>query len=197
MSRSLAITGVATMQSALRDADCIVATPVIAKDLDIERVGLLAILEADAALAVPELRGAEEAFATWWHVARWARGGRVVVETAQPSHPPIRALVRWDPDALYRWEAQRRKETGYPPFASLARVDAPSSRAAEAAEQIARAVPEATVRGPLERGGRAVIVVRTATRADLLAGLRPLVSAWRSAGEPFRVDVDPREVLPR
>ena len=180
---------------AARDADCIFATPVIAKDLDLERVGLVAILEADAALSVPEYRGTEEAFATWWHVAPWAAGGRVAIETAQPEHPAIRALVRWDPDALYRWEAARRTETGYPPFAGMARIDVPPARAKALAEELS-GVRGITVLGPLERAGKAVVVVRAPTRAALLERLGPLVSRWRSDGEPFRVDIDPREVLP-
>jgi primosomal protein N' (replication factor Y) (superfamily II helicase) len=184
------------LADAIRDADCIVATPVIAKDLAIERVGLIAILEADAALSVPEFRGAEEAFATWWHVAPWAAAGRVVIETAQPSHPAIRALVRWDPDSLYRWDASRRRETGYPPFAGLARIDLPPANAEETAATIRRAMPGATVLGPSVRNSKAVLAVRCATRAELIEGLRPLSDAWREKGEPIRVDVDPREVLP-
>lgn len=182
------------LAAAIADADCIVATPVIAKDVTLEGVGIVAIVEADAALSVPEYRGTEEAFATWWHIARWA--GSVVVETSDPRHAAIRALVRWDLDGLYTFESSRRKETGYPPFASLARVDAPAARASEAAKAIAEALPAGEVLGPLERGGRAVVIARTRSRAELLDGLRPLVDEWRSAGEPFRVDVDPREVLP-
>ena len=184
------------LAAAIRNADCILATPVIAKDLEISHVGLVAILEADAALAVPEFRGAEEAFATWWHVARWATGGRVTIETAQPAHPAIRALVRWDPDALYRWEASRRRETGYPPFAALARIDLPPPRGKAVAADVTRAIPGATVLGPLERGGKAVVVVRAPSRKALLDGLRPLANAWRRGKEPIRVDIDPRGVLP-
>ena len=182
------------LADAIANADCIVATPVIAKDVTLEGVGVVAIVEADAALSVPEFRGTEEAFSTWWHVAPWAAA--VVVETADARHPAIKALVRWDVDALYAFESSRRTETGYPPFASLARIDAPAARATEAAEAIAAALPRGQVLGPLERGGRAVVIARTRSRAELLDGLRPLVEKWRSAGEPFRVDVDPREVLP-
>ena len=182
------------LADAIANADCIVATPVIAKDVTLEGVGVVAIVEADAALSVPEFRGTEEAFSTWWHIAPWAAG--IVVETADPRHPAITALVRWDVEALYSFESSRRKETGYPPFASLARIDAPAARASEAAEAVRAALPTGEVLGPLERGGRAVVVARTKKRSDLLDGLRPLVDRWRAAGEPFRVDVDPREVLP-
>ncbi len=183
------------LAGAVAYADLIVATPVIAKDVTLEGVGLVAILEADAALGVPEFRGAEEAFATWWHVARWARGGKVVIETAEPHHPAVRALVRWDPDDLYRWDASRRRETGYPPFAGLARIDVPPERGEEIAAQVA-SLSGVTVLGPLERKRRAVVVARARTRGALVTALRPLSDRWRAADEPIRVDVDPREVLP-
>jgi len=186
-------TSVEDLTKAIELADCIVATPVIAKDVDIDRVGLFAIMEADAALAVPEFRGAEEAFSTWWRAAPWAR--RIAIETAQPDHPAIRALVRWDPDALYRWEAGRRRETGYPPFAGLARIDVPPDHAPEVAEEL-RKVGGLTVLGPAEREGKAVVVVRAKTRNALLERLRGPADRWRADGEPVRVDVDPREVLP-
>ena len=183
------------MEAAVNEADCIVATPVIAKDLTISNVGVVAILEADAALAVPEFRGTEEAFATWWHVARWATDGSIVVETADPRHPAIAALVRWDPDALYHFEASRRRETGYPPFAGLARIDVPPERGAAIAKQVA-SLPGVTVLGPLERKNKAVVVARARSRNTLVKALRPLTDRWRAAEEPIRVDVDPREVLP-
>jgi primosomal protein N' (replication factor Y) (superfamily II helicase) len=188
-------TGQEELAEAVRHADCIVATPVIAKDLSIGRVGIVAILEADAALSVPEFRGAEEAFATWWHVGPWLRQGRIAIETAQPEHAAIRALVRWDPDLLYRWEASRRRETGYPPFAGLARIDCPPARAPAVASEVS-AIKGLSALGPLERGAKAVVVARAPSRTALIEGLAPLVDAWRTAGEAIRVDVDPREVLP-
>jgi hypothetical protein len=57
-------------------------------------------------------------------------------------------------------------------------------------------MPAATVSGPLERGTKAALIVRASSRRELLDGLRPLTEKWRAAGEPFRIDVDPREVLP-
>ena len=186
-------TPLATLTTAIAEADCIVATPVIAKDVDIDGVGLVAILEADVALAVPEFRGTEEAFSTWWRAGPWAR--RIAIETAQPDHPAIRALVRWDPDALYRWEAGRRRETGYPPFAGLARIDVPPEQASAIADEVQR-VGGLMVLGPLEREGKAVVVVRAKTRSALLERLRGPAERWRAEAEPVRIDVDPREVLP-
>lgn len=185
----------ADLERAARAADLIVATPVIAKDLPLE-AGVLAIVDVDAALARPEFRAPEEAFATWWHAARWtAGGGRVVLETAHPRHPAVVALTRWDPGVLHRAEAARREELGYPPYAALARIDVPPDRADAAAGSLRAAAPDLEVLGPAERAGRHVIVVRSRRRERLLEALGPLAAAWRDAGEPMRMDIDPWEVL--
>ena len=182
---------------ACRDADLIVASPVMAKDLDLANVGCVAVVEADAALAVREFRAAEEAFATWWRAGRWLdQGSTFMIETSHPGHPAIAALARWDPSLLLRHEAHRRHELGYPPFAALVRIDTTRERAAAVAHDVAAAASSAEVLGPVEESGRAVIVARDRNRAGLISALGPLAARWRSEGTDVRVDVDPREVLP-
>lgn len=185
-----------SIRRAAATADVIVATPVIAKDLALEGMGLLAICEPDAALVAPEFRAAEEAFATWWRASRWAAGGgQIVVETANPTHPAIVALTRWDPDVLWRADAERRSSLRYPPFASIARIDVPPERARAVVEELAAAAPGIEVLGPAERDGTAVAIARADRRDVLLDALRPVVSRWRADDEPMRVDVDPWEVF--
>ncbi|HVL88715.1 MAG TPA: hypothetical protein VM841_00625, partial [Actinomycetota bacterium] len=152
--------GAAVLRDALRKADLIVSSPVIAKDIPLQHAGLVAICHADAALAQTDFRTAEETFATWWRAARFA--ARVVIETADPSHPAVRALVRYDPAVLAADEIARRSELGYPPFGGLARIAAPAERASEIAESLER--EGATVLGPVERDGGAIIAVKAATR---------------------------------
>ena len=124
----------------------------------VDRVGVLALLDVDAALAQPEYRAAEDTFATWWRAARWTGDARIFLESAQPAHPAVVALTKWDPDVLYRAEAARRRELGYPPFAALARIDVPADRAIEVAKDVAAAGLEAL--GPVEKEGRTVVVAR-------------------------------------
>jgi len=183
----------ADVARAVRSADLICATPFIAKDLAVERVGLLGLLDVDAALSQPEYRAPEDTFAAWWRAARWTADARIFIETANASHPAVLALTKWDPDVLYRAEAARRRELGYPPFAALARIDVPADRANEVAKDVAAAGLEAL--GPVEKEGRTVVVARARRREELLRGLEPLASRWRAADEPMRVDVDPWEVF--
>jgi len=184
----------ALLASAAARADLIVATPFVAKDLRVEGAGMLVIVEADAALSQPEFRAQEDAFATWWHAARWAAGGRIVLETKDPRQPAIAALIRWDPEVLWRAEAAKRREIGYPPFAALARIDTPADRAGDVAALLAED-GRLEVLGPVERQERWVVVARARRREVLLDALAPIVERWREAGEPMRVDVDPREVF--
>jgi primosomal protein N' len=184
-------------ERACSGADLLVSSPVIAKDLELDGIGCVCAVEADAALAVPEFRAAEEAFATWWRAGRWlAAGDTFVLETAHPRQPAVAALVRWDPAVLLRAESARRAELGYPPFAALVRIDCPPARTRAVGSAIAEVAPDAEVLGPVEREGRSALVVRSADRAGLVAALRPLAARWRAEGTDVRVDVDPREVLP-
>lgn len=180
------------IRAAIAGADLIVATAVVAKDLPASDAGLVAVVGADAALAHPGFRTAEEAFATWWRCARFARA--MILETASPSHPAIRALVRFDPAVLLDEEIGRRKELRYPPFGGLARIEMPVATAPAVAAEVQAAGGE--VLGPVERGGTAVLAVRAPSRSALEQTLAPLAADWRARGEDTRIDIDPRDVLP-
>lgn len=181
---------------ACANADLIVSSPVLAKDLDLAGVGCVAVVEADAALAVPEFRAAEEAFATWWRAGRWlSEGDTFAIETAQPRHQAVTAIARWDPSVLLGAECAIRAETGYPPFAGLVRLEVPARRAAEVIASARDAAPRAEILGPVQTGDRAVVVVRAADRSGLIDSFRPLAAAWRAEGTDVHLDVDPREVL--
>jgi primosomal protein N' len=182
----------AELKQAIAKADLIVASPVIAKDVSPSNVGLLVIVGADAAIVQPEFRAAEEAFATWWRAGRWA--ARIAIETRRADHPAVVALTRWDPESLYRAESSRRRELGYPPFASLARIDVPSDRAAAVAGELGT-LNGIDILGPVETESGSVVIARAKKREALLASLRPVVDAWRRRDEPMRVDVDPWEVF--
>lgn len=183
--------GAVALRDAIKRADLIVASPVIAKDMPLQRAGLVAICHADAALAQADFRTGEEAFATWWRAARFA--ARVLIETNDPSHPAVRALVRYDPAVLAADQIALRKELGYPPFGGLARIAAPAGRADQIAETLQAA--GATVLGPVMRGETAVLAVRAKTRTAVETLLAPLAAAWREEGTDVRIDIDPREVL--
>jgi primosomal protein N' (replication factor Y) len=105
-------------------ADILIGTQVVARGLDLPRVGLVGVINADTALNLPDFRAGERTFQLLLQVAgRAGRGefpGRVIVQSYQPSHYAIAAAVAHDYKGFYEKELEYRKMLGYPPFGELA-----------------------------------------------------------------------------
>jgi primosomal protein N' (replication factor Y) len=150
---------------------------------------VVVIPDADALLGRPTLDAAEDALRLWLAAGRWT--STLVLQTREPAHPAVQALVRWDPDGFWRREAPRRAELSYPPATSLVRLVAPPADAAAVAAELRAALPaDDTVLGPDPDG--ALLVKSPALRGTLDA-LTPLRHVWAKADRKVRVDVDPVE----
>ncbi len=105
-------------------ADILIGTQVVARGLDLPRVGLVGVINADTALNLPDFRAGERTFQLLLQVAgRAGRGefpGRVVVQSYQPGHYAISAAVNHDYRTFFDKEIEYRKMLGYPPFGELA-----------------------------------------------------------------------------
>ena len=105
-------------------ADILIGTQVVARGLDLPRVGLVGVINADTALNLPDFRAGERTFQLLLQVAgRAGRGefaGRVVVQSYQPGHYAIAAAVAHDYKGFYEKELEYRRILGYPPFGELA-----------------------------------------------------------------------------
>ncbi|HZD37991.1 MAG TPA: hypothetical protein VE664_05055, partial [Actinomycetes bacterium] len=132
-----------------------------------------------------------------WCGARDGRG-RLVLQTSEPGHHAVQALVRWDPAFFWRHELPRRVELGFPPARRLLLLEGAEPDEAEAARALlARALgPKAELLGPaaMGRGWRIIAKVEDAEAAA--RALRPaLAEASRAGGLRMSVDVEPLEVL--
>jgi primosomal protein N' (replication factor Y) len=102
----------------------------VAKGHDLPNVTLVGVINADAALSMPDFRASERTFQLLVQVAgRAGRGevpGRVIVQTWDPEHPAVALAARHDVDAFLARELMDRRELGYPPHtrSALVRVDA-------------------------------------------------------------------------
>jgi primosomal protein N' (replication factor Y) (superfamily II helicase) len=128
-----------------REIDILVGTQMVTKGHDLPDVTLVGVLDADAALSLPDYRAAERAFQLLVQVAgragRGARPGHVLVQTHQPNSPVITCALRHDVEAFIVQETAQRKELMYPPFARLALVrfeGLDDSLVAREAERVAR-----------------------------------------------------------
>jgi primosomal protein N' (replication factor Y) (superfamily II helicase) len=194
--------------------DIVIGTQLVAKGHHFPRLNLVGVVDADLGLANGDPRAAERTFQLLHQViGRAGRGaGRGVgyLQTHQPEHPVMRALVAADRDAFYTSEIEAREKAQYPPFGRLASllISAGERPAAESyARRLAAISPRADdvrVLGPAEaplavvRGRYRFRLLVKATRSfDLSAYLRQWLAAapQRKGSVKLEVDVDPQSFL--
>ncbi len=109
-----------------RRIDILVGTQMLAKGLDFPGVSLVGIVSADTSLNLPDFRSGERTFQLLCQVeGRAGRGiyiGRAVVQTYNPDYYAIKFAARHDYAGFYASEICYRREFGYPPFNSMARM---------------------------------------------------------------------------
>jgi len=103
------------------DIDVLVGTQMIAKGLDIARVTLVGILNADMSLHQSDFRAAERTVQLIVQVS--GRAGRsgdhpgdVIIQTSSPTHPAILAAQSGDTSQWLEEELRQRADAGYPPY---------------------------------------------------------------------------------
>jgi primosomal protein N' (replication factor Y) len=194
--------------------DIVIGTQLVAKGHHFPRLNLVGIIDADLGLANGDPRAAERTFQLLHQVAgragRESGRGRGFLQTHQPDHPVMRALIAGDREAFYASEIAARERTLYPPFGRLASlvVSGPDRLAAEGyARRLGGAAPqedELRVLGPAEapialiRGRhRFRLLVKAPRRFDVSAYLRQWLALAPKATRGIRleVDVDPMSFL--
>lgn len=194
--------------------DLVVGTQLVAKGHHFPRLNLVGIVDADLGLGNGDPRAAERTFQLLHQVVGRAgrEEGRGVgyLQTHQPEHPVMKALISGDREAFYTSEIALRETTGYPPFGRLAGlvISASERHAAEAYGRalVSHAPKDERVRvlGPAEapiavvRGRhRFRLLVKSPRGFDLSDYLREwLGRAPKPRGNTqLEVDVDPMSFL--
>ncbi|MGY4401300.1 primosomal protein N' [Bradyrhizobium sp. USDA 3315] len=213
------ITSIETMRSELNEiaegrVDIIIGTQLVAKGHNFPRLNLVGVIDADLGLSNGDPRAAERTFQLLNQVVGRAgrEQGRGVgfLQTHQPEHPVIKALIANDREAFYASEIEIRERTGYPPFGRLASliVSAGDRPTAEGfARKLAAVAPldeRIQVLGPAEAPLAVIkgryrfrLLVKSLRNVDLSQYLRE----WLDAGPKTKgnlkleVDVDPQSFL--
>jgi len=194
--------------------DIIIGTQVVAKGHHFPKLNLVGIVDADLGLTNGDPRAAERSFQLLHQVAgragRAEGHGRAFLQTHQPEHPVMKALIAQDREAFYAAEIAAREKSGYPPFGRLASllVSAGDPHIAENfARKLVAAAPHiehVRLLGPAEaplaviRGRyRFRILAKSARAFDLSGYLREwLAHAPKPKGNlKLDVDVDPQSFL--
>jgi len=196
-------------------ADIIIGTQLVAKGHNFPLLTLVGVIDADLGLQGSDLRAAERTFQLMRQVAgragRGAKAGTALLQTFQPEHAVIRAILGGDEEAFWRAEAAERRAAGMPPYgrmagiilsspdlqavfdfgAELARRDGPLRRIGAQVWGPAPA-PIARVRGRHR--------VRLLVKADKAAPLQAALAEWIGQLKPpanlrLAVDIDPQSFL--
>jgi len=103
--------------------DILVGTQMVVKGLDVDRVDLVGILDADGLLHFTDFRVHERAFQLMEQVSgragRKKQSGEVIVQTSQPAHPVLGFVTAHDYRGFFDEELSKREEFFYPPFSRL------------------------------------------------------------------------------
>jgi primosomal protein N' (replication factor Y) len=192
----------------------VIGTQLVAKGHHFPKLNLVGVVDADLGLSNGDPRAAERTFQLLHQVV--GRAGREegrgfgLLQTHQPDHPVMRALIAHDREAFYAAEIALREQGGYPPFGRLASVIVSGSDR-HAAESYARKIAAAAPRGEAVRilgpAEAPLALVRGRYRFRLLAksprsfDLSTYLRQWLSRAPPAKgslkceIDVDPQSFL--
>ena len=199
-------------QIASGEADIIIGTQMVAKGHNFPLLTLVGVIDADLGLHGGDLRAAERTFQLMRQVA--GRAGRVgkrgvaYLQTLQPDHPVIHAILADDDERFWQAEAAQREHAGVPPYGRLAGIvlSGPDLQPVfDVANRLVRntgalrqlgaeifgpaPAPVARVRGRHR--------VRLLVKAPKGAPIQPVLAAWRNSVKlpnnmRISIDIDPQ-----
>ncbi len=194
------------------ETDIIIGTQLVAKGHNFPRLTLVGVIDADLGLQGSDLRAAERTFQLMRQVS--GRAGRAdvpgvaLMQTFQPEHPVIRAILSGDEEGFWRAEAAEREAAGMPPYGRLAGIIISADDAAAAFDLGTRL---ARNDGPIRDAGGVVYGpapapiarvrgrhrVRLLVKAPKGAALQGAIARWvapvkQSAKLRLSVDIDPQ-----
>lgn len=197
-------------------ADIIIGTQIVAKGHNFPLLTLVGVIDADLGLQGSDLRAAERTFQLMRQVAGRAgrtaeRKGEAWLQTHQPEHPVIRAILGGDEEAFWRAEAAERRAAGVPPYGRMAGIILSSTDVAQVFDfgsELARRCDPlrrigAEVWGPAPapiarvRGRHRVrLLVKAEKGAPLQAALAEWLAQFKLPRDlRLAVDIDPQSFL--
>ena len=194
----------------------LIGTQMLSKGHHFPSVTLTAVLNADSILGYPDFRSAEKTFYLLTQVAgRSGRGelrGKVLIQTAFPTHYAIQHALRHDYESFYEAEIQFRKTFHYPPMTSMIAIlfrGENLSDVERAANECGRMLEEALqpqagsrIQGPaasplarIKGVWRFQILLRSPHRIALRRAVEAVMLPRKFKGVDVVIDVDPLNIL--
>lgn len=108
------------------EADIIIGTQLVAKGHNFPLLTLVGVIDADLGLQGSDLRAAERTFQLMRQVAgragRAEKPGLALLQSFQPEHSVIRAILSGDEEGFWAAEAAERERAGMPPYGRMAGI---------------------------------------------------------------------------
>ncbi|SME96839.1 replication restart DNA helicase PriA [Xaviernesmea oryzae] len=196
------------------EADIVIGTQLVAKGHNFPLMTLVGIVDSDLGLSNGDPRAAERTFQLLSQVTgRAGRTGRKshgLLQTFQPQHPVMQAIVSGDAQAFYEREIAEREKAILPPFGRLASLIVSADTRADAenhARGLRAAAPKVTgisVLGPAEaplalvRGRhRFRLLIHGRRNSDMQAFLRAMLANGpkQRGSVQIQLDIDPQSFL--
>ena len=194
------------------EADIIIGTQLVAKGHNFPLLTLVGVIDADLGLQGGDLRAAERTFQLIRQVAgragRADKKGVAYLQTHQPDHPVIKAILSGAEEEFWSTEAAQRHDAQVPPYGRLAGIVVSGPDLTEvfnlASHLVRNAQPlhqiGAEVFGPAPapiarvRGRHRVRILVKAAKA---VQIQPALAAWRGAVKipanmRISIDIDPQ-----
>ncbi|QYZ70588.1 primosomal protein N' [Neotabrizicola shimadae] len=196
-------------------ADIVIGTQIVAKGHNFPLLTLVGVIDADLGLQGSDLRAAERTFQLMRQVSgragRAEKPGLALLQTHQPEHPVIRAILGGEEDAFWRAEAAGRRAAGTPPFGRLAGIILSSPDLAQVfdtANDLARRSEPLTRIGAQVFGPAPAPIarvrgrhrVRLLVKAERTTALQSALAEWVGqirlpANLRLAIDIDPQSFL--
>jgi primosomal protein N' (replication factor Y) len=186
--------------------DIVVGTQILAKGLDLPKLGLVGVVAADTSLYFPDYTAEERTFQLLSQVigriGRGHRAGHAVIQTYNPESAAIRAALTKDWDNFYQSQLKERELFLFPPYCYLLKLTCTrktSKGATTAAKNLLGELqklklkvqiigPSPAFREKVAGGYRWQLVAKTKNRGELLKIVAALPAGWT-------YDLDPANLL--
>jgi len=204
------------------EIDILVGTQILAKGHDFPNVTLIAILEVDQLMNLPDFRAGERTFQLLVQASgragRAQHAGNVMIQTSKENDPLVRDALQHDFLAFAERELVFREQLNYPPFCRMISIEFNGKDARQLSqvvdrihdwcdsyEQVEPAIfKKVKILGPsippIEtiRGRHRRLMILSSTEVEPLRKLcRQVLHSFRKlpADIRMRVDVDPQSLI--
>ncbi len=186
-----------------REYNILLGTQMVAKGHDFPGVKLVGIVGADSGLGIPDFRSTEKLFQllsqTAGRAGRAEGGGKVLIQTLNPTEPVMQFAIRHDFEGFAELEVANRQMAFYPPFCKLVEISCGSRdesllrETVERLEKILHQESSLTVLGPVDAfipKVQNVFWVKLYIKTQNLSSVRKVLAPILNAPKPWVANVD-------